>query len=634
MAQNQCDFERIDGHSLTSQANLNSTQSENYINLGMLINNLEKDPQTFWGAINSYFYKQITPLDKNKIDTLISQLSVPPQDDKVFESKDELLQVEDIVNPEYLLSLNNNHHHNLDSINKRQKTKSEIDRITVELEKITKDQRILHIENVQRLFELKDRIIRDEDQQNESDYSPLVYKLISNENVCQKSQNINQLVFSKDSMQFQADFIKSLILELEDSQTAESIKYVIDCKKNGQIHEFCIIFDKAISDTEIWIKEGLLDKFDKLRDQSLFKIHAIPQKVSKSLSTFNIGALFSCAQKQIHRRLDIKERPWKDIIINSLGNNPTELSNIFYKEQMQLKANQLELCHHCRYLFPKEFTYGCNYHSSKMGYFTSDTNLTKGAATLLKEMENNESLSYLYKWNEEKNEYICERKYCANCLKSNYDINIHSMRSDHNWLCPFCKGVCFCSRCLRNDQINKLVQVYLDIGGDSKTIVKESSLRNILWKTINRIPQPIEEEGDHLLTLPRPLNSAGKHKYSIKKKNVRRKVRNSTIEHEVCKKMKITIDKEKLLPSKRQKKKATEYSSKNSSRRSRSKNKELSRAQEEPLLSYKKNFCRTSKSSLDLVDIQSKLPSLNFQSLKVDTINDLPKFRFQFQDKN
>jgi len=98
--------------------------------------------------------------------------------------------------------------------------------------------------------------------------------------------------------------------------------------------------------------------------------------------------------------------------------------------------------------------------------------------------------------------------------------------------------------------------------------------------------------------------------------------------------MKITIDKEKLLPSKRQKKKATEYSSKNSSRRSRSKNKELSRAQEEPLLSYKKNFCRTSKSSLDLVDIQSKLPSLNFQSLKVDTINDLPKFRFQFQDKN
>jgi len=44
----------------------------------MLINNLEKDPQTFWEAINSIFYKSITPFDKAKIDTLISQLSDPP----------------------------------------------------------------------------------------------------------------------------------------------------------------------------------------------------------------------------------------------------------------------------------------------------------------------------------------------------------------------------------------------------------------------------------------------------------------------------------------------------------------------------------------------------------------------------
>ena len=73
--------------------------------------------------------------------------------------------------------------------------------------------------------------------------------------------------------------------------------------------------------------------------------------------------------------------------------------------------------------------------------------------TLLNDLENNESLPYLYKWNEgicqsfwvqkvknlENNEYICERKYCANCLKSNYDINIHHMKTDHKWLCPFCK---------------------------------------------------------------------------------------------------------------------------------------------------------------------------------------------------
>lgn len=41
----------------------------------MLINSLEKDPQAFWGSIDSFFYKTITPSDKNNIDTLIAQLS-------------------------------------------------------------------------------------------------------------------------------------------------------------------------------------------------------------------------------------------------------------------------------------------------------------------------------------------------------------------------------------------------------------------------------------------------------------------------------------------------------------------------------------------------------------------------------
>lgn len=74
---------------------------------------------------------------------------------------------------------------------------------------------------------------------------------------------------------------------------------------------------------------------------------------------------------------------------------------------MQLKANQLELCHHCRYLFPKEFTFGCNYHSSTMGYFTLNSNQsTKTNTDLLKDMEKNQSLNYMYNWNEG-NQIMC-----------------------------------------------------------------------------------------------------------------------------------------------------------------------------------------------------------------------------------
>jgi len=182
------------------------------------------------------------------------------------------------------------------SLNKKQTLFNEIDLVSNELGKMTKDQRILHIENVQQLLELKDRILRDEDQHESifgSKYSPLVYKLPEN-NALSNLQSVNHpQIFSKASIQFQADFIKKMILELEDYQIAESIKYVIDCRrKDDENHEFCVLFDKSISDTEIWIKESLLDKFDKFRDQSLFKIHNVPQKVYHSLNTFNVSIYF------------------------------------------------------------------------------------------------------------------------------------------------------------------------------------------------------------------------------------------------------------------------------------------------------------------------------------------------------
>jgi len=59
------------------------------------------------------------------------------------------LRIEDIVNPEYLASMSNGQK----SIQKKQTLLNEIDLLTAELEKTTKDQRILHIENVQQLLE-------------------------------------------------------------------------------------------------------------------------------------------------------------------------------------------------------------------------------------------------------------------------------------------------------------------------------------------------------------------------------------------------------------------------------------------------------------------------------------------------
>ena len=57
-------------------------------------------------------------------------------------------------------------------------------------------------------------------------------------------------------------------------------------------------------------------------------------------------------------------------------------------------------------------------------------------------------------------EYLCNRKFCKYCLRQNYEDGL-----DKNGLCPFCQGVCFCTRCARNDMITRLKSIYLLLGG-------------------------------------------------------------------------------------------------------------------------------------------------------------------------
>lgn len=49
----------------------------------------------------------------------------------------------------------------------------------------------------------------------------------------------------------------------------------------------------------------------------------------------------------------------------------------------------------------------------------------------------------------EEDNYICTRKFCSFCLKTNYEENFSHCYNNNQWICPFCQGVCFCTRCLR-----------------------------------------------------------------------------------------------------------------------------------------------------------------------------------------
>ncbi|CAI2387525.1 unnamed protein product [Moneuplotes crassus] len=60
--------------------------------------------------------------------------------------------------------------------------------------------------------------------------------------------------------------------------------------------------------------------------------------------------------------------------------------------------------------------------------------------------------------------YECNRMYCSFCLKIYYDLSLSDCKS--NWICPFCQGICHCSRCTRQDQLVKMKALLFSEGGN------------------------------------------------------------------------------------------------------------------------------------------------------------------------
>jgi hypothetical protein len=63
-------------------------------------------------------------------------------------------------------------------------------------------------------------------------------------------------------------------------------------------------------------------------------------------------------------------------------------------------------------------------------------------------------------------DFICNRQFCSFCLKTQYEANFIECCGDKSWICPFCQGVCFCTRCLRQDTMTQLKAYFIALGGD------------------------------------------------------------------------------------------------------------------------------------------------------------------------
>lgn len=78
----------------------------------------------------------------------------------------------------------------------------------------------------------------------------------------------------------------------------------------------------------------------------------------------------------------------------------------------------------------------------------------------------------------------CNRYYCQFCLKGNYEITFDKA-SEKYWICPFCRGDCFCSRCSRYDRLYKLLALYISFGGDINLLYKTLISKNHILLTLS-----------------------------------------------------------------------------------------------------------------------------------------------------
>ncbi len=155
---------------------------------------------------------------------------------------------------------------------------------------------------------------------------------------------------------------------------------------------------------------------------------------------------------------------------------------------------KMEICHHCKLLHPESALVRCEYRSSRCGnpvppspYYDSyiyqilksrnlsmiDEQSRVSAIRFLNSNENrrNSYLHYLKKGRfdaYEEDEYVCERKYCRYCLK-----NYEESKDKSCNLCPYCRGICYCTRCTRNDTIVRLKSLYVLLGGDINQLQQE-----------------------------------------------------------------------------------------------------------------------------------------------------------------
>lgn len=169
--------------------------------------------------------------------------------------------------------------------------------------------------------------------------------------------------------------------------------------------------------------------------------------------------------------------------------NPNHNKSHQHKKEIYNIAKRVQYdydyCHHCKQRKPSEVMIQCRSHGLKeikkrpfkVFNINGTTIVRKNKSLIIKDYEGSAE-EFITATERSEDGYQCRRMFCNFCLKGSYDTKIEDVKDKKDWICPYCTGACFCSRCTRNDKMLKLIGLYISLEGDINILHDELILRN------------------------------------------------------------------------------------------------------------------------------------------------------------
>ena len=274
---------------------------------------------------------------------------------------------------------------------------------------------------------------------------------------------------SPDIKQDRFDNLINLIYALQMKQFAESICGI---KKDNNSNRYLITFEKKEKIEQLTLNEEDYNELISFRDPlNSISVYDLFQEKTYSYYNANPGK-----DKKDNRQLSFQ---------------------VGKKVQVEY-----DYCHHCKQRKPGEIMIQCKSHLTgekkctrpNRVFHVNGTTVVRSKFITNLYLENKSLI--IGNYNEDPNEFVeltakdegheqCKKFFCHFCLRGSYDTEIDNVKDKSDWVCPYCQGQCFCSRCTRNDKLLKLIAYYISIGGDINLLYDNLVTRNKILDLLN-----------------------------------------------------------------------------------------------------------------------------------------------------